>query len=281
VKVFVLGSKGMLGTAVMDVCRRGGLSVAGMDRDEVDATQYEDLQQKWTPCDWVINCAAYTNVDLAETEREAAHAVNGNAPGHMAKLCALNGARLLHISTDYVFDGSARRPYQEDDAPNPVNYYGVTKLEGERAVQSGGAPYIIVRTQSLFGVNGRNFIQAILRRLDAGEILRVVNDQTSCPTYVPHLAEALRRLLRQPHTGVVNVSATGSCTWFDFACAIAERVGARNEIRPVPAAEYKTPARRPPFSVLDNGRFTEWTGYQMPDWKAGLQAYLKEIGRVP
>ena len=253
-----------------------------MDRDEVDITRYDDLAAKAPAADWIVNCAAFTQVDLAETEREAAHAVNAVGAGNAARLCAARGARLLHLSTDYVFDGALSRPYREDDPTGPLNYYGTTKLLGEQAIEAAGASHLIVRTQSLFGPNGRNFVQAILRRLREGNApVRVVNDQISAPTYTKHLAQAILRLLHSSHTGTVHVSASGHCSWYEFACAIAERAGAAGRVVPIPSADYPVPAKRPAFSVLDNRRFSEWTGWTMPGWQDGLTDYLRETAETP
>ena len=221
-------------------------------------------------------------VDRAEDEGPKALAVNATGPGNLARLCAQRGVKLLHVSTDYVFDGEAARPYREDDPPNPVSLYGRSKLEGERAVQAAGAHAVIMRTQALFGVGGRNFVEAIAGRLErGGGALRVVNDQFTCPTYVGHLADAMLALMASGRAGVVHVSASGSCSWYEFACAIAAALApGREAVQPVPAAEYPVKARRPPCAVLDKTRYRTWTGRCMPTWQEGLAAYLAETGRA-
>jgi dTDP-4-dehydrorhamnose reductase len=270
----------MLGSSLLNACRRRGIEAAGLDLPEVDITKDGDLEKDVATAEAVINCAAYTRVDLAETEREAAAAVNDAGAGRVARLCAGRRAKLVHVSTDYVFDGRLGRPYREDDPPSPVNTYGATKLAGENAVRSAGGPHLIVRTQSLFGVNGRNFVQTILQRLDSGGPLRVVNDQVSSPTYTGHLAEAILDLLNTGHLGIVNASSSGECAWFDFARAIVERVASEAVVEPIRSQELNLPARRPPYSVLDKARFEAWTGRAMPSWEEGLDAYLREIGRL-
>ncbi len=277
-RILVVGHKGMLGTAVLGACREQGIEAVGVDRDEVDITRYADVEARLPVCDWTFNCAAYTNVDLAEKEREAAHAVNAAGAGHVARFCAARGSRMLQVSTDYVFDGTLGRPCREDDPINPVSYYGLTKLEGERAVQAAGGPHIIMRTQSLFGPGGRNFVQTILRLLATRtDPLKVVDDQVSSPTFVGHLADAMLRLARCGRLGVVHCASRSGCSWYEFARAIAERSGAKRPILPIPAANYPTPARRPVFSVLDIRRYTEWTGSDMPTWQEALDAYLRMI----
>ena len=270
----------MLGTALMQACAQAGAQAIGMDLPELDITRYDRLLERMPVCDAVVNCAAYTNVDQAEVERDLALAVNAKGAGNLARACASRRTRLLHVSTDYVFDGTAGRPYLEDDPTNPVGYYGVTKLEGEKAVLAATDRCIVMRTQSLFGLNGRNFVLAILRRLDAGQELRVVSDQTSSPTHVAHLSAAILRLLAAGRFGIVHASAGGSCSWHEFACAIVARVRPETAVAPVKTGEFKTLARRPAYSVLDKSRLAAWTGFQIPTWQEGLDRYLKEIGRL-
>ena len=268
----------MLGTDLRGLCTERGVEFVGLDIPEVDITQPERLPRDIPECDWVINCAAYTNVDGAETDRDRCFAINAEGPGNLAALCAKRGIPLLHISTDYVFDGLKTTPYFEDDLTHAISVYGQSKLAGERAVQDAGCAFIIARTQSLFGIHGHNFIKAIMRFIDEGKVpLKVVHDQVSCPTWSGHLADALLRLIETPHRGVVHTSSEGACSWFDFARAIVERVKPGTEVLPVPAATYPRPARRPANSVLDKSRFTQWTGHHFPAWQQGLDAYLQAL----
>jgi dTDP-4-dehydrorhamnose reductase len=182
---------------------------------------------------------------------------------------------LLHISTDYVFDGTSSRPYTEDDPTAPVNRYGETKLAGEQAVQASGCRGLIVRTQSLFGPGDRHFVAAIVRQLAKPDpALRVVSDQVSCPTYTRDAAAAILNLLRLHSEGIVHVSSEGACSWHDFARAIAARVRPAAAVTPVPAAAYARRARRPAHSVLDKARYRAWTGERLPHWEQALDAYL-------
>jgi dTDP-4-dehydrorhamnose reductase len=217
-------------------------------------------------------------VDDAEKERDLCRAIKAAGAGNVARVCARRGLRLIHISTDYVFDGRKGSPYVESDPVAPLNWYGQTKLDGEREVQSAGGNATIVRTQSLYGLHGRNFIKAILGQIEKGNReLRVVNDQVSSPTYTRHLADALLRLCRVVSDGVVHIACTGGCSWFDFARAIVARVGAKDvAVLPRSTSELNFPARRPAFSVLDTTRFTQLTGHRMPSWQQGLDEYLKE-----
>ncbi len=277
-RLVILGANGMLGTDLKEVCARQGVDFIGLDLPEVDITQPDRLRRDVPECDWIVNCAAYTNVDGAETNRDLCFAINAAGPGNLAALCVERNIPLLHISTDYVFDGHKTTPYHEDDLTRALGVYGESKLAGERAVQDSGCSFIIARTQSLFGIHGHNFIKAIMRFIDEGKVpLKVVFDQVSCPTWSGHLSDALLRLIRTEHHGIVHTSSEGSCSWFDFARAIVEHVKPGTEVLPVPAATYPRPARRPANSVLDKARYTHWTGHHFPSWQEGLEAYLQAL----
>ncbi|MCF7838636.1 MAG: dTDP-4-dehydrorhamnose reductase [Candidatus Marinimicrobia bacterium] len=278
-KIILIGARGMLGTDLLAMSQAAGLDCLGLDLPEVDITSAASLRAAMPrACDWVINCAAYTDVDGAESHPQQAMAINCEGPRLLARWCRQQQARLLHVSTDYVFAGDRPHPYGETHLPRPLGQYGASKWAGEQALAAEGAAHLIVRTQSLFGRHGKNFVRTIAERLRSAptEPLRVVNDQFSAPTYTRHLAEALLRLLPLERTGVVHVAATGSCSWFEFARAIAQSLDAATPIEPVPAATYARPARRPAFSVLDTWRYQLWTGCRLPDWRAGLTAYLQE-----
>lgn len=273
-RVTVIGANGMLGQDLVATIRMRGADVIGLDMPEVDVTS--DIGLKRIPSsDWVINCAAFTDVDGAETQRQKAFAVNADGAWRLARWCAERSIPIVHISTDYVFNGMKGAPYVENDAVSPVNVYGASKLAGEQAVAESGARFMIVRTQSLFGKGGKNFVDTLTRRAKAvSASLRVVNDQTSCPTYTLHLAEAIFDLLNCGQEGIVHVSAAGQCTWYEFAVAIVAKTCAGVSVEPVSSDEFNSPARRPPFSVLDCGRFMAWTGRGMPSWQEGLDLFF-------
>ncbi|MFH0908879.1 MAG: dTDP-4-dehydrorhamnose reductase [bacterium] len=276
-KIAIVGGKGMLGTDLGDVCRKNGAESVILDLPEVDICNPESIAASLPACDVVINCAAFTRVDDAEKERKLAHAINADGARNVALASRVKGLRVIHISTDYIFNGRKGTPYVENDLPQPVNYYGLTKLQGEEDVRAAGGKSLIVRTQSLYGLRGRNFIKAILGQIQKGKTtLTVVNDQTSSPTYTRHLAEALFRLAKTDATGLVNVAAAGACSWFDFARAIVARVRPGIDVTPMSSSELKYPAARPPFSVLDTTRYTQLTGHSMPTWQQGLDEYLAE-----
>jgi len=277
-KVVVLGAKGMLGSDLVAACLDQGMQTIGYDLDELDITDFHAVRKRLPLADWVINCAAYTRVDEAETNRDAAYDINAEGARHVARTCAKKRMKTVYISTDYVFDGNRRRPYLEQDQTNPLNVYGASKLAGEKAVRSEGGEYLLVRTQSLFGAKGRNFVRAIIEKLErSDEPLRVVEDQVTAPTYTRHLADAILRLLRVQASGIVHVTASQECTWHQFAQAIAERVKPGASILPVGSAELNLPAARPPYAVLDNRRYRLLTGHRMPTWAEGLDAYLREV----
>lgn len=266
----------MLARDVADEASTAGHDVTGLDLPEFDVTDAARVRDALPPCDLVINCAAYTAVDNAETQRALADAVNADGPGNLAEACASGGTRFFHLSTDYVFDGSADRPYREDDVPHPLNAYGAGKLEGERRVRAAGGNALIIRVQSLFGVHGEHFIRKILRRLEGGaEGLQVVDDQVTSPTYTRHVAQALVRLAETSRQGVVHVAASGSCSWFTFAREALRLLDLENPVTPVPSSAFPTPAQRPPRSVLDTSRYRGWTGRSLPTWQEGLREYLE------
>jgi dTDP-4-dehydrorhamnose reductase len=262
----------------MAACGNAGINAKGYDLPDIDITKDDGGLNKMELCDWVINCAAYTDVDGAEKERAKAFAVNRDGVRRIVEWCKKSGIPLLHVSTDYIFDGNSKVPYTENMPANPINVYGESKLAGEQEVTSGGIRYLIVRTQSLFGVNGRNFVRTILSFFEKGtESLRVVNDQVSSPTYTVHLAYAILRLLNTGEQCIVNVSSEGECSWYDFACAIAARIRPFVKVQPVTSDEYVRPAKRPVYSVLDKKLYTSLTGHVMPSWENGLREYLERI----
>lgn len=265
----------MLGTDIAAACDGAGVGCLILDRDEIDICDRASVLARLEPADWVVNCAAFTRVDDAEKERDLAHQINATGAAVAAQVCAGSGTRFLHISTDYVFDGTLGRPYTETDAVQPLNWYGQTKLAAEQLVAAAGGPHVIVRTQSLYGLNGRNFVKAIINQLLQGKTqLRVVADQISSPTYTMHLADALLRLMWTKAQGIVNIASTGHCSWKAFAEAIVAALKPGIPVEPLSTAALNLPALRPAFSVLDTARFTALTGHRMPSWQEGLADYL-------
>ena len=224
--------------------------------------------------DVIINAAAYTAVDKAEDEPEAAMRVNGVAPGVLAEEATRAGALLVHYSTDYIFDGSKRSPYLETDSPNPLGSYGRTKLEGETRVRASGCRHLILRTAWVYGQGG-NFVRAILRQAGKGAALRVVNDQFGAPTWARDIARVTSDLLRKGAEGTFNVSAGGTVSWYDVALDILKLKGYKLEVRAVSTAEYGAKAPRPAYSVLDNTKLRSSGVPPIGDWRGRLAEHLK------
>lgn len=275
-RVLVFGASGIAGRAFTAEGAGRGWSVIALGRDQADVTAagVVDAALAEHAPDLVVNCAAFTRVDECERDEAAARRVNDLAVGDIAGACDRFGVRWLHLSTDYVFDGSARAPYREDDAPAPLSAYGRSKRGGElRALASPRA--LVVRTSALFGGGGANFVDAIAGRLRRGEgPLRVVDDQVTAPTYAPFLARALADLGESAATGLVHYRNREPVSWFEFARAIARELGSELEIEPVPSAEFPRPARRPPWSVLAVERFEATCGRRVEPWAEGLERHL-------
>jgi dTDP-4-dehydrorhamnose reductase len=231
---------------------------------------------------WVINAAAYTDVDQAEAHPTLALAVNGDGPGILSTECARRGIPLVHFGTDYVFAGDAIRPYAEDSPVAPLNAYGRSKLAGEQSVLRSGAHALVIRTQWLFGINGRSFPRTMWERACAGIATRVVNDQAGRPSYTVDVASATWELIAREARGVVHVTNTGApATWFDLAERVFAAAGARELLRPCSTPEYPTPAPRPSYSVLGTRRVEREFSIELPRWEDALQRFLAELGSEP
>ena len=231
--------------------------------------------------EWVVNAAAYTAVDRAESERDLAFAVNATAVGSLARACARRGVALVHFGTDYVFPGDGTRPYREDDAVAPVNAYGQSKLAGERAIAESGVRAIVIRTQWLFGAAGKSFPRTMWERASRGERTRVVDDQRGRPTYTVDLAAVTWELVAREALGVFHAANQGAVTWFELAAHVFERAGARDLLSPCSTTDYPTPARRPAFSVLDTSKLERTIGHALPPWTSAVDRFLEEMAGAP
>lgn len=258
-------------------------------REEIPLDNEEKLKEAITAIHptWVINCAAYTAVDKAETERNLAMTINGKAPGWIADVCRDLGAQLIHISTDYVFHGEGTHPYREDDPVQPVNFYGETKLEGERTVLATLPNAIIVRTAWVYSSYGHNFVKTMLRLMGERKELNVVDDQSGRPTYARDLASALLHLIQSwstiqehPTPHIFHYSNTGAITWCQFAQAIAELSGSDCQVHPIPSSAYPTPAKRPAYSVMNTDKIRPYLPDAIPHWKDSLHHCLSELKRL-
>jgi len=278
-KIVVLGSKGLLGSDLLATCVHRGLEAYGFDLPEIDVTDLESVRAVLPQVDWVVNCAGYTSVDAAEHDRDEAFRLNADGAHAVARVCNHRRIRLLHLSTDYVFDGTKRRPYNEKDGVNPLSVYGASKLAGEKAVRSEGLRFLVVRTQALFGRSGPCFVQRVMEHLASGDApFRAIDDQMIAPTYTRHLSEALITLMRLDRSGLVHVAATGECSWYDLARAIASRVKPGAAVDAITTAQARQAAPRPPYSVLDTRLYHSWTQRVMPSWREGLDAFMADGG---
>lgn len=274
-KVLVTGSNGQLGNELKLLGQHlPEFEFLFTDYPELDITNsfaIRSLMNNFNP-DWVINCAAYTAVDNAEQEPDKAMLLNAVAPGMLAEGCTETGARMIHISTDYVFDGKNFRPYREDHAKIPAGVYAKSKSEGEDIVLEKCRSAIIIRTSWLYSAFGGNFVKTIRRVGEEKESIKVVADQIGSPTWAHDLAEAILTLIRlNAEPGIVHFSNEGVCSWFDFARAIIELSGLRCTINPTDSAGYPLPSPRPFYSVLDKTKFVTLTGQTIPYWRDSLK----------
>lgn len=278
-RILVTGASGQLGYDVERELERRGIEHLGTSSRELDITDraaVEHLMQSYRP-DAVVHCAAYTKVDLAEDEPERCWAVNADGTRNLAAACRKTGAKLLYISTDYVFPGTGERSYETGDPTGPVNTYGRSKLAGELAVQSLLEKYFIVRISWVFGKNGNNFVKTMLRLAETKAELSVVCDQIGSPTYTADLAPLLCDMVQTERYGVYHATNEGTCAWSEFAEAIFELAGRQVVVHPIPTSAYPTRAARPLNSRMSKECLHSNGFQELPEWKNALARYLKEI----
>jgi dTDP-4-dehydrorhamnose reductase len=278
-RLLITGAAGMLGRDVCGATAAAGHEPIALERSDLDITDAEAVAsavQRARP-DAVINCAAWTDVDLAERSEQDAYEVNGPGAGNVARAAAAAGAWTIHVSSDYVFDGRRHEPYLESDAVNPLSAYGRSKLAGERAVAEGApASHTIVRSSWLFGAGGSCFPATILRLAAGRDELSVVDDQVGCPTFTGHLGRALVELAGRRIGGILHVAGAGQCSWFQFAREIVDSAGLACELMPASTAELGRPAPRPAYSVLRSERDAP----RLLDWREGLAEYVTAAVRA-
>lgn len=276
-KVVVLGRRGMLGTDLVALAPPT-VTVEAFARSEVDVTNDNDVERmlRESAPEIVINATAFTQVDRAEVESEHAFAVNAYAVRDLAMRCARRGIRVVHFSTDYVFDGASTHPYGEDDPTAPVNVYGASKLAGERALRASGASHLLLRTSWLFGENGQSFPRTMWQRAAAHRTTRVVNDQLGRPTYTHDLAQATWAAIAGGLTGTYHAANEGEASWFDVAFRIFGSVGAGDGLQACSTAEYPTQARRPGYSVLGTDKLRR-EGIMLPTWANALDRFIEVL----
>lgn len=273
-RILVTGARGLLGRALVPRLRELG-EVQAPERAALDLGRPDLIRTAIETArpGLVIHLAAHTAVDWCEEHPQEAVAVNTRGTIHLARACASAGARLILLSTDYVFDGRARTPYREYQPTAPLNVYGRTKEEAERAVLALCSDRLVVRSSGLFGAGGRHFIGQLLKAARGGEPLRVVVDQMTAPTWVEHLAPALVQAATSPLQGILHLSSSGECSWFDFARAVLEAAGIRSHVTPLRTNDSGRPAARPTYSVLDGSLAAEALGVRLPAWSEGLAGY--------
>jgi len=279
--ILLVGKSGQVGYALQNTLPALGRVIA-VGRDRIDLTQLETIRAtvRSVAPDVIVNAAAYTAVDRAETETDLAKKVNATAPGILAEEAARLEALLVHYSTDYVFDGTKTAPYVEIDAPNPMSAYGHTKLAGEQAIRRVGGPHLILRTSWVYSRRRTNFLQLMLRLAQEREQLQVVDDQTGSPTWAPWIAGATTRILEQilernrqgPSEGLYHLSSEGAATWLEFAQAIFEIFGVDTvTVEPIPSSAYPTEASRPAYSVLSKQKVKTDFSLEIPTWEEQLR----------
>ncbi len=296
-KIFITGSNGMLGSALCDVLSIGKDKITGLDLTErpagskhlaafikCDITDYAGLSSaiKDVSPDIIIHTAAFTDVDSCEEEPGEAESVNGLGTRYVAETALESGSALLYISTDFVFDGQKKSPYKEEDAPNPINLYGRSKLDGEKFVMDvmKEKPFFVIRSSWLFGKGGRNFVDTILKKAESEKEIRVVSDQFASPTYTLDLANAIKIILdlfqkRRDIYGIYHITNSGDCSWYRLAQKTLELKSIYGlELIPIMSGELDRPAERPAMSILDNTRFTKLIGESLRSWEKALEEYL-------
>ena len=275
-RTLVFGGTGIVGRALVREGRRRGWPVLGLSHGQgeiTDPRRVDEVCAAFRPA-LIVNCAAFTKVDLCETERERAFAVNATAVGNLVRAAEASAARLVHLSTDYVFDGRATSPYGEDHPTAPQSVYGETKLEGERQALANGR-CLVVRTSWIFGSGGANFVDTIAGRIRGGQrSFRVVDDQLGAPTWAPFLARAVSDLGEWGATGLVHYQNRPAVSWFELAREIALRLDPEVEVLPIATAEAPRPAPRPAYSVLAVDRFEKLSGRSVESWHDGLAIHL-------
>lgn len=284
-KILVTGANGQLGSEIKVLAPNypnfdfifTDIDDFPLDQTEVIISNFKSIQP-----DIVINCAAYTAVDKAEQDTVVADAINHLAIATLASLCTESGAKLVHVSTDYVFDGSSPIAYKEEDQPNPKSVYGVTKLAGETACFKNCPESIIIRTAWVYSEFGNNFVKTMLRLMTERDTLSVVNDQVGSPTYAADLAQVILTILdsNKWESGIYHYSNAGEISWFDFAQDIKEIANKTCEIKGIPAADYPTPAERPAYSLLDKSKIKAVYGIEAIDYKVSLRIMMERLGVV-
>lgn len=277
--IIILGAAGMLGSDLVSLCKAKGLNFKAFDLPEFDITDLEQLNRVVAPAQIVINCAAYTNVEKAESETQLAYKVNAEAVGHLARIAGENNIHLLHISTDFVFDGQLDRPYKETDPTNPISAYGRTKLQGEQLLAESNCSSTIIRIQWTYGLNGNNFVKKIVKLAKTRDTLSVVDDQVGAPTPTTAIATAIIEMLDRDRIaeGLFHFAAAGSVSRFEMAQFIADKLNLPVEINPCKTSDFPTAAARPLNSRFDCSKIEILLAGPIGNWHDNLENFLEQL----
>ena len=280
VRVAVLGGKGMLGTEVVRRCVDRGIGVAVFDLPQFDITDADRLKEAVGPYDLIVNCAAYTNVEKAESESGLSYKINAEAVGRLGELAAACGAMVCHISTDFVFDGESQRPYVETDATNALSVYGASKLEGERLLAASGARFCIIRVEWTYGAAGNNFVKKMVSLAGSGKALKVVDDQIGSPTAVTEVAAAICELICRGEglpDGIFHYAAAGVVSRYEMARFIFDKLGVSVDLSPCKASDFACAAERPLNSRFDCGKIGGLLAEPIKPWQGPLERFLERV----
>ena len=282
IKILITGRHGQLGSELHDLKESYPQhQMVFVDREEMDLSNPEQIVEvlNTEKPQIIVSAGAYTAVDKAESDQELCDAVNHIAVKTIGAWAAENNAKVIHISTDYVFDGTSETPLKETDAPDPINVYGLTKLHGEQALRASGANYVIIRTAWVYSVYGANFVKTMIRLMSEREEIGVVADQVGTPTYARDLASTIMQVIEAPEfvQGVFHYSNEGKISWHDFAVAIKEIKGFSTKVNAINSDAFPTPAKRPNFSLLDKSKIKETYQVAVPDWKTSLEEMLAKV----
>jgi dTDP-4-dehydrorhamnose reductase len=275
--VAILGGRGMLGTDLTNACRQQGFDVKIYDLPEFDITDEQQLEKNIDDVETIVNCAAYTNVDGAEREKESAYQVNAAAVGRLGAFVKQTEAWLLHISTDFVFDGRLNRPYREIDTPNPINEYGKTKLAGERLLSRSGCRHCILRVEWTYGSAGNNFVAKLIQRAKAGNALKVVDDQIGSPTATTEVAGVICKLLQKKPEGIFHFASDGYVSRYEMAKFVFDKLSMSVSVLPCKTTDYPAPAARPLNSRFNCSRIKALLGDPIEPWQGPLERFLRQL----
>lgn len=284
-RIMITGGNGQLGSEWVYFLNKQGVEFIALPSSDLDITDHMDVRRVLNNLkpDLIINCAAYTNVDQAEDEKEKAFAVNADGLKNLADYCVEHQIKLVHFSTDYVFEGSLTdkknlpEGYPEDHPPKPINTYGESKLAGEVSIRNSGCDHLIIRVSWLCGRFGNNFVKSMIRLGKERDELNVVNDQFGCPTFADNVVENTWHLIDQNISGVYHITSTGMITWYDLAQAIFKKTGEQVDVKPIPSSEFPTKAKRPAFSLLSTKKIAAVPGITLTNWQEGLHNLLANI----